>query len=127
MTKSRNFSDVPENLQLQTLINKLKNIRNFLLYEADLRTINPTIMNTLEEDLRSISTEIERLRNNTCTIFISVDAFEAEIRRAREELYTASHALEKSDKMSNIRLFYKSLNNCGQHLNQALQLVVTNP
>lgn len=127
MTKSRNSSDVPENLQLQTLINELKYIRNLLLYEADLRTINPTIINTLEEDLRSISMEIERARNNTSTISISVDAFESEIRRAREELYTASHALEKSDKMSDIRLFYKSLNNCGQHINKALQLVVTHP
>jgi len=127
ITKSRNFSDAPGDHSLGALLDKLKSIRNLLFYEADLRTINLSIINTLEGYFRSISMGVVRVHNNTSTIFISVDAFEAEIRRAREELYIASHALEKLDKMSNIRLFYKSLNNCGQHINQAHQLVVYNP
>jgi hypothetical protein len=124
MTKSRNFSDPQESQSLQALLDKLKSIRNLLLYEADLRTIDLSIINTLEEDLRKITMEIERLRSNTSKILKSVDAFEVEIRQAREELYAASYALERSDKISNIRLFYRSLNNCGQHIDKALQLVV---
>lgn len=126
MTKSRNFSDPSENHSFQALLDKLKSIRNLLLYEADLRTINLSIINTLEGDLRTIIMEVERLRSNTSKIFKSVEAFEAEIMRAREELYTAYYALERSDKISNVRLFYRSLNNCGQHIDKALQLVVIN-
>ena len=124
MTKSSNFSDPLESQPLQALLDKLKSIRNLLLFEADLRTINPSIINTLEGDLRTIAMEIERLRSKLSKILKSLDAFEVEIRQAREDLYTASYALERSDKITNMRLFYRSLNNCGHHIDKALQLAV---
>ena len=103
----------------------LENIRNILLYGANLREMTKVALETFEHDLREVIMGIERLRNTSHIgdSLVSVDAVQALIRNAIDEIYIAVIVMENETRNSedSWRSFFACLANCQRYLSEALK------
>jgi hypothetical protein len=103
----------------------LENIRNLLLYGANLRTLTMDDLDRFDKDLREVIMGDERLRHtpHIGNFLISVDAVQVIIRNAILELNVAVNVMENETIFSQDsgRSFFICLANCQRYLSEALQ------
>jgi hypothetical protein len=103
----------------------LENIRNILLYGANLRTLTTDVLDTFDHDLREVIKGIERLRNTSHIgdFLVSVEAVQELIRNAINEIYVAVNVMENEtiNSQDSWRSFFACLANCQRYLSEALK------
>jgi hypothetical protein len=94
----------------------LENIRNLLLYGANLRKMTNDDLDTFDNDLREVIKGIEKLRHapQISNFLKSVDAVQEKIRSAINELNVALNVIESEtiDPQDSWRSYFTCLSNC---------------
>ncbi len=121
----------PEAQILAKLKQKLQAQRDLFLCGLDLRKIRPGNIDVCEKELRSIVSEIQRFRCETCSddLLYSVDGLQSKINMAIDNLYVASDILTKQIEKENINIkerekLYQHLRECPKHLTEALKYFI---